>query len=96
MKLNNKGFALTSIIYMLIVIFIMILVLVLSNLAQRKVILDKMKYDVKIKLNQGGILTNKNFARNVEYTNENTECQTVQCAIDELYRLSEEVEENEE
>ena len=53
MKLNNKGFALTSIIYMLIVLFLMILLLVLSNLAQRKVVLDKLKYDVKTKLNQG-------------------------------------------
>lgn len=59
MKLNNKGFALTSIIYMLIVLFLMILLLVLSNLASRKVILDKMKYDVKEKLNQGGYNINQ-------------------------------------
>lgn len=56
MKLNNKGFALTSIIYMLIVLFLMIMLLVLSNLAQRKVVLDKIKNDVKNELNQGGIL----------------------------------------
>lgn len=56
MKLNNKGFALTSIIYMLIVLFLMILLLVLSNLAQRKVVLDKLKYDVKNKLGQGVIV----------------------------------------
>lgn len=59
MKLNNKGFALTSIIYMLIVLFLMILLLVLSNLASRKVILDKLKYDVKEKLNQGGYTANE-------------------------------------
>lgn len=53
MKLNNKGFALTSMIYMLIVLFLMIMLLVLSNLAQRKVILDKMRYDIKNKLEQG-------------------------------------------
>ena len=53
MKLNNKGFALTSIIYMLIVLFLMIMLLVLSNLAQRKAVLDKLKNDVKIELNQG-------------------------------------------
>ncbi len=51
--MNNKGFALTSMIYMLIVLFLMILLLVLSNLASRKVILDKIKYDVKNKLEQG-------------------------------------------
>ena len=53
MKLNNKGFALTSMIYMLIVLFLMIMLLVLSNLAQRKVILDKVTYDIKNKLDQG-------------------------------------------
>lgn len=55
MKLNNKGFALTSIIYMLIVLFLLLLLLLLANLASRKVVLDKVKYDVKTKLNQGGI-----------------------------------------
>lgn len=53
MKLNNKGFALTSMIYMLIVLFLMIMLLVLSNLAQRKVILDRIRYDIKNKLEQG-------------------------------------------
>ena len=61
MKLNNKGFALTSIIYMLIVMFVLVIVLVLSNLAQRKVILDKMKYDVKQKLNQGGVVSQNKY-----------------------------------
>lgn len=55
MKLNNKGFALTSIIYMLIVLFLLIMLLLLGNLATRKLILDKLKTDVKNKLNQGGI-----------------------------------------
>ena len=53
MKLNNKGFALTSIIYMLIVLFLMILLLILANLAQRKAVLDKIKNDIKTNLNQG-------------------------------------------
>ena len=56
MKLNNKGFALTSIIYMLIVLFLLLLLLILSNLASRKVVLDKLKYDVKNKFGQGGIV----------------------------------------
>lgn len=56
LKLDNKGFALTSIIYMLIVLFLMILLLVLSNLASRKIVLDKIKYDVKTKLDQEVII----------------------------------------
>ena len=61
MKLNNKGFALTSIIYMLIVLFLMILLLILANLAQRKVVLDKIKNDVKENLNQGGVVASSNM-----------------------------------
>ena len=56
MKLNNKGFALTSIIYMLIVLFLLTMLLVLANLATRKVVLDKIKNDVKYNLNQGGLV----------------------------------------
>lgn len=55
MKLNNKGFALTSIIYLLIVLFLMTMLLILSNLSNRKVIIDKLKTEVKDKLDQGGI-----------------------------------------
>ena len=61
MKLNNKGFALTSIIYMLIVLFLMIMLLILANLAQRKVVLDKIKNDVKENLNQGGQLAENTY-----------------------------------
>lgn len=56
MKLNNKGFALTSIIYMLVVLFLMLMLLILANLSQRKIVLDKIKTDVKQHLNQGGII----------------------------------------
>lgn len=86
MKLDNKGFALTSIIYMLIVLFLMILLLVLSNLASRKVVLDKLKYDVKTKLNQGGI-QKTTYAIELFYENEQTDCQSVQCALDELFEI---------
>lgn len=61
MKLNNKGFALTSIIYMLIVLFLMIMLLVLANLATRKVVLDKMKNNVKNELNQGGTINSSDL-----------------------------------
>lgn len=61
MKLNNKGFALTSIIYMLIVLFLTIMLLILANLASRKVVLDKIKNEVKGNLNQGGVLASSNM-----------------------------------
>ena len=61
MKLNNKGFALTSIIYMLIVLFLMVMLLILANLAQRKVVLDKIKSEVKENLNQGGLIAKNTY-----------------------------------
>lgn len=85
MKLNNKGFALTSIIYMLITLFLMIMLLVLANLASRKVVLDKIKSDVKNKLNQGPLNAEDITARELQYQNENTDCTNVQCALDELF-----------
>lgn len=86
MKLNNKGFALTSIVYMLIVLFLMIMLLILSSLAARKTVLDKLKNDVKTKLGQGGIATEKIKARQLIYENELTECKDVQCALEEIMK----------
>lgn len=68
MKLNNKGFALTSMIYMLLVLFLMVMLLLLANLAQRKVVLDKLKHDVVNKLDQGVIIN----ASELPYQNETT------------------------
>ena len=59
MKLNNKGFALTSIIYMLIVLFVMVVLLILANLTSRKVVLDKIKNDVKAELDQEVTIINQ-------------------------------------
>ena len=68
MKLNNKGFALTSMIYMLLVLFLMVMLLLLANLAQRKVVLDKIKHDVINKLDQGTSIN----AQELPYQNETT------------------------
>lgn len=59
MKLNNKGFALTSIIYMLIVLFVMVILLILANLTSRKVVFDKIKNDVKTELDQEVTIINQ-------------------------------------
>lgn len=85
MKLNNKGFALTSIIYMLIVLFLMLLLLILSNLAQRKVVLDKMKYDVKQKLNQGGLVSQNIYTVTFDPTIGQIDQKTKQVKYNEPY-----------
>lgn len=51
MKLNNKGFVATALLYSLLVIFLFLIVGLLAMLSNRKMILDKLKGDVKNELN---------------------------------------------
>ena len=46
MKLNNKGFAISSVIYMSLVLFLVLIMSLLTILASRKNILDKNRKDV--------------------------------------------------
>lgn len=47
MKLNNKGFAISTILYMILIMAVILITLTLSLLGNRKVILDKIKEDAK-------------------------------------------------
>ncbi|MDD2518825.1 MAG: glycine rich domain-containing protein [Bacilli bacterium] len=51
MKLNNKGFAVTGILYTALLMFLVLLTGILSMMSTRKVLLDKMKKDVYTRLN---------------------------------------------
>jgi len=55
MKLNRKGFAVTGIIYSMLILFLALVLLILSNLASRKVLFDKEKNEILEKIN-GAIL----------------------------------------
>ena len=60
MKINNKGFAVTSIIYSMLVLFLALVLLIMSNLASRKTLFDKQKNEILGKLNgdmAGGVCT---------------------------------------
>lgn len=46
MKLNNKGFAITSIIYSMLILFLTLVVLIIGNLASRKAVFDKQKEEI--------------------------------------------------
>lgn len=48
---NNKGFAITSIVYAMIILFLMLMLLMLMMFSSRKVILDKQKTDALNKIN---------------------------------------------
>lgn len=49
--MNNKGFAVSGILYALLLIFITILVMLLFNFQNKKNILDKLKQDTLNKIN---------------------------------------------
>lgn len=51
MKIDNKGFAISGMIYTILLLFIMLLFGILALLGGRKVIFDKLKHDIAIKLN---------------------------------------------
>ena len=51
MKLNNKGFAISTIIYSILVLFLMFLFGILAVLGNRKIVLDKLRTDVMNQLN---------------------------------------------
>ena len=43
--MNNKGFAITGILYSILVLFMVLVALLLFNLQNKKTILDKLKSD---------------------------------------------------
>ena len=61
MKLNNKGAAISGIIYSILLLFILLLFGVLALLGSRKVVLDKLKYQILLELNSGD-----DFYRNIK------------------------------
>lgn len=57
--MNNKGFAITGILYSLLLVFVTILVMLLFNFQNKKNILDKLKDDTFNELNGNGISANQ-------------------------------------
>ena len=45
MKLNNKGFAISTIMYLILVLAIILIILTLSVFSSRKLILDKIRQE---------------------------------------------------
>lgn len=51
-KLNNKGFVASAVLYSLLILFLALLLGLFSMLSNRKMILDKLKGDIKKEINQ--------------------------------------------
>ena len=50
---NNKGFAISSVVYAMLVLFLGLILLILGNLASRKAMFDKEKKDILSRFNNG-------------------------------------------
>ena len=51
MKLNNKGFVISTLMYALLIVFLFLIIGLITLLSNRKMILDKLKKDVKDEVN---------------------------------------------
>lgn len=60
-KLNNKGFAIASILYSIMVLFLLLLLSILGILGNRKAILDKNKKDILEEINSEILYNRINF-----------------------------------
>ena len=80
--MKKNGFAISGILYPLLVLFLCFILLILANLAQTQFHLKKLQADILDEINGEKI-----HARNTHYDNSlgYTSCETVQCALDELY-----------
>ena len=56
LKLNNKGFAIASILYSIMVLFLILLLSILGMLGTRKAVLDKNKKDIINELNHAYLI----------------------------------------
>ena len=70
MKLNNKGFAISTMIYMILILAVILIASALSILSSRKLVLDKIKTEVEESINKNEAIDNNNgpvYETNSEY-----------------------------
>lgn len=84
--MNNKGFAVSGILYTILLIFLSLIVMLLFDLQNKKNLLDEMKNETLNKIDNNCPYTDI-AACNTEYIPENTSLniRTVQEALDYLY-----------
>ena len=81
--MNNKGFAVSGILYSILVLFLVILALFLFSTKGKKTILDNLKQDTMNSIDGIDKKKMRIHAREVEYNKNGSE--NVQEALDDLY-----------
>ena len=88
--MNNKGFAITGVLYSVLVLFIVLVALLLFSLQNKKTILDRMKEDT-IESIERNVQKNANYdvdASEVEISINGLDANNVAEALDYLYERS--------
>lgn len=89
-KLNNKGFAISSILYSIMVLFLMLLLSILGILGSRKATLDRTKKDILDELNSNYLSNRFVFVhRNITVVNSGNKDDIVYALMDGVSALDE-------
>ena len=83
--MNNQGFAISGILYSVLVLFLVIIALFLFNMQGKKYILDTLKADTMDSIDGVNRRKIRIDAREVEYSIEGSNVENVAEALDELY-----------
>lgn len=65
--LNKKGFAMSSMIYSILILFILLIFCILGILASRKLVLDKLKNKVLAEINSEKVVIIPSDPENLEF-----------------------------
>lgn len=63
---NNKGFAVSGILYAILILFLMLLLMILANFQSRKILFDKQKASVYEKLNDLELIAEYFYSENLQ------------------------------
>ena len=80
--MNNKGFAISGILYSILILFLVVLALFLFNMKNKKTILDSLKQDTMDSIDGIDRKKMRIDAREVEYSKNSVE--NVKQALDDL------------
>lgn len=83
--MNNKGFAISGILYSILVLFLVIIALFLFNMQGKKYILDTLKNDTMDSIDGINSRKMRIDAREVEFSIDESNVENVAEALDELY-----------
>ncbi|MBR1717665.1 MAG: hypothetical protein IJ715_00175 [Bacilli bacterium] len=84
--MNNKGFAISGVLYSILILFLVILSLFLFSMQNKKHILDTLKLTTMDSIDGVDRTKMRINAKEVEYTKDGVDVENVKEALDDLYK----------